>query len=255
MEVNPPSREPRAPSQATAYEAPPSRASPDLDECADRIQNGEGLPASGSDRALYEKALATQRAGNLADARRNYFELIQQTPGSRFIPLAYLAFGDLFRERAKKEPAIASLALQAYRKVTSFPPPANTAYAYALLRMAETQAEAAPKPALEAYLRAAKAAVDSPCPDALGQAARAGMVQAYVHVGRPERAWALFRRAAPDDRTAADQLATLADKYNAAGRAADGCKAVRAASDAAVHASERLETAASGCRNSPQPQP
>jgi tetratricopeptide (TPR) repeat protein len=249
----PPAKQPPAQADTPADAAPPTREISNLDECAEQIRDGRGLPASGAGRELYERALSEQRAGNLAAARRSYFELIEQNPASPFIPLAYLAFGDLFREQAKKEPSHASLAISAYRKVTTFPPSDNTAYAYALLRIADMDQKRNANQALAGYARTLAAAADSPCPDALGQAARDGLTATYVGVGRPDRAWAFFRHAAPDDATAARMLAALVDKYNAVGRFRDGCQALRAASDAAVRASPRMQAAASHCGNAAGP--
>lgn len=232
---------------------PPSREAANLDECARHIREGKGLPASGNDRALFDQAVSEQRAGNLPDARRRYFELIRRSPASPFVPLAYLAFGELFREESKREPSHASLAMSAYQKVTTFPPPGNTAYAYALYRIAGMNQKGNAKQALDEYSRALAAAPDSPCPSALGQAARDGLTATYVDAGRPDRAWAFFRHAAADDATAAEMLAALVERYDAAGKAVDGCKALRAAGAAAVRASSRLQAARAHCGNAPRP--
>ncbi len=254
VEVKPPQREaPVQETQAVAEAAPPDRATVSIDDCAERIREGTGLPATGADRALYDNGLAAERAGNMAEARSRYFELVQKMPASPYIPLTYLAFGELFRKRAEKQPSMTSLAVQAYKKVASFPPPRNTAYAYALYRMAEVQQQSNPAQALNSYLHTIKSAGNSLCPDVLGRAAKDGIVATYLGVGRPDRAWALFRHAAPDDATAADMLASLVKKYDAAGRAGDGCKAVGAAGNAALQASEQLATAASRCGKALQP--
>ncbi len=246
----PPAHAPPDPDSVPIAAEPPSRNPTNLDECVELIQDGKSLPASGNDRALYDKALSEQRAGNLADARKDYFELVKNSPASAFIPLAYLAFAELFRKEAEHKPAMLSLATQAYKNVTDFPPPRNKAYAYAFFRIGEAKQHDNPTEALSSYLTAAKHAPDSPCPGALANAARQRTTDTYAGVGRPGRAWDFFRRTAPDDATAAKMLADLVRKYEAAGKPQDGCKAVRAAS-AAARASESLKAAASRCPPGP----
>lgn len=248
VEVKAPPDKPPQQEIAKSDAAPPSRNAKSLDECVDLILDAKSLPASGNDRTLYDKALAEQRAGDWAEARKSYFELIKDSPASSFIPLAYLAFAELFRKQAEQKPAMTSLAVSAYQKVTTFQD--STAHAYALFRIAEAKQHDDPTEALDGYLKAASNAPDSPCPDVLGQAAREGLTNTYVDVGRPDRAWPFFRRVAPDDDTAARMLADLIHKYEAAGKPQDGCRAVHAASDAA-RASETLKAVVSRCASRP----
>jgi tetratricopeptide (TPR) repeat protein len=88
------------------------------------------------DEATYYLAYEHEQAGDEANARRVYFELISKLPNSRFIPRAYLAFGELFAVEAMSDPSKWDLAKQAYTKVVSTPPPANEAYGYAWYRLA-----------------------------------------------------------------------------------------------------------------------
>lgn len=88
------------------------------------------------DEVAYYLGFEHEQAGDLANARRVYFELISKMPSSRYIPRAYLAFGELFAGEAMSDPSKWDLAKQAYTKVLSIPPPANEVYGYAWYRLA-----------------------------------------------------------------------------------------------------------------------
>ena len=62
----------------------------------------------------YEEALRLEGAGEMDAARRAFFEIIQRQPSSAFIPLVYLAFGELFAADARKDPSKRELAKQAW---------------------------------------------------------------------------------------------------------------------------------------------
>jgi tetratricopeptide (TPR) repeat protein len=88
-----------------------------------------------TDEARYFLAYEREQARDLAGARRAYLDLITQSPSSRYVPLAYLAFGEMFFSEAADDPSKWEIAKQAYRKVLDAPPPANEAYAYAWYRL------------------------------------------------------------------------------------------------------------------------
>jgi TolA-binding protein len=87
------------------------------------------------DAALYYLAYEYERASDLAQARRVYFTLIQSYPSSRYIPNAYLAYGELFFNEAFGDASRWALAQQAYQKAISYPPPANEVYGYAWFKL------------------------------------------------------------------------------------------------------------------------
>ena len=60
----------------------------------------------------------------------------QKTPNSKYIPNAYLAFGELFFNEAQGDPSKWELAKQAYMKVIGYPPPNNKVYGYAWYKLA-----------------------------------------------------------------------------------------------------------------------
>lgn len=75
------------------------------------------------DEAYYYLALEDELAGDLTNARRSYYELIKNSPSSKYVPYAYFAFGEMFFHEAKGDPSKWDLAKQAYTEVMKFPSP------------------------------------------------------------------------------------------------------------------------------------
>jgi tetratricopeptide (TPR) repeat protein len=91
---------------------------------------GQGNSGCG-DEVLYYLAYEYEQAQNLDQARKVYLELIQGWPQSKFIPNAYLAFGELFFNEAQGDPSKWALAEQSYSEVIKYPPPDNKVWGYA----------------------------------------------------------------------------------------------------------------------------
>jgi TolA-binding protein len=72
------------------------------------------------DEVYYYMALEHEVAGDLNSARRTYYELIKRVPGSKLVPYAYFAFGEIFLHEAKADPSKWQLAEQAYVEVMKF---------------------------------------------------------------------------------------------------------------------------------------
>jgi TolA-binding protein len=87
------------------------------------------------DEVLYLLAYEYERAAQLNESRKTYFALVQGWPASRYIPAAYLAFGEMFFQEAAADPSKWSLAEASYNQVLKYPPPGNEVYGYALLRL------------------------------------------------------------------------------------------------------------------------
>ena len=83
------------------------------------------------DEVLYYLAYEYEQANDLDNARKVYLELIQNWPQSKFIPNAYLAFGELFFNEAQGDPSKWALAEQSYTEVIKYPPPDNKVWGYA----------------------------------------------------------------------------------------------------------------------------
>ena len=88
------------------------------------------------DEVLYYLAYEYEQANQLDKARRSYLELIEKKPDSKFVPYAYLAFGELFFNDAMADPSKWALAASAYSKVTEYPAPQNQKYGYARYKLA-----------------------------------------------------------------------------------------------------------------------
>jgi TolA-binding protein len=88
------------------------------------------------DEVRYYLGLEHELGGNLTKARSTYYDLIKSHPNSKYIPLAYFAFGEMFFEEAKNDASKNDLAVQAYNEVLKYP--ANTVLPDALLRLAQT---------------------------------------------------------------------------------------------------------------------
>ena len=88
------------------------------------------------DEVFYYLAYEYEQANDNANARRVYFDLITKTPNSKYIPNAYLAFGELFFNEAQGDPSKWEPAEQAYVKVIRYPPPDNKVYGYAWYKLA-----------------------------------------------------------------------------------------------------------------------
>jgi TolA-binding protein len=72
------------------------------------------------DEVLYYEALEHEVSGDLPRARSAYYDLIEKAPTSRFVPFAYYAFGEMFRNEAQADPSKYEPAFQAYTLALGF---------------------------------------------------------------------------------------------------------------------------------------
>jgi TolA-binding protein len=148
------------------------------------------------DEILYYLAYEYEQAGDLKNARAVYYELIQKTPTSKYVPSAYLAFGELFFNEAQGDPAKWDLAAQAYIEVVKYPPPANKAFGYAWYKMAYVFWN---KGELDKSLNAFKKTIEYgvgnpslPGASKLADSARRDVIPVYALKGDPEKAYAFL---------------------------------------------------------------
>src|ERR1700722_5965672 len=87
------------------------------------------------DEVLYYLAYEYEQANENDKARQAFFVLIQTRPNSKYIPNAYLAFGELFFNEAQGDPSRWDLAASAYTEVIKFPPDKNKVYGYAWYKL------------------------------------------------------------------------------------------------------------------------
>lgn len=194
------------------------------------------LPPREAATEIYAEAYALEKKGDLAGARKKYFELITKHPASAPIPQAYLAFGELFFAEAEADPSKRELAAQAYREVVKYPPPGNAVYAFALLRLGEGFARAHDGPsALGSLRRALDALAQHPgSPEAarVQRSAVQWLVVAYAESGKPDQAAAFFRASRVD---VPEALAKLVAEYRRVGDPRPTIVAASAALDVGKH--------------------
>lgn len=154
------------------------------------------------DEVLYYLAYEHEQAGDLKSARAAYYDLIKKAPGSRFIPNAYLAFGELFFNEAQGDPSRWPLAEQAYAEVIRFPAPQNKVLGYALYKLAYVHwNRGALDKALDAFKKTVVFGVANPSlPSAtkLAETARHDIIPVYALAGDPKQAFVFFKSVAGD---------------------------------------------------------
>ena len=87
------------------------------------------------DEVLYYLAYEYEQAKDFENARKIYFELVDNWKTSRYRPNAYLAFGELYFQEAQSDPSKWQAAELAYQQVIGSPPPENKVYGYALYKL------------------------------------------------------------------------------------------------------------------------
>jgi tetratricopeptide (TPR) repeat protein len=172
------------------------------------------------DEVDYFLAYEFEQSGDAASARRSYYDLIVKMPGSRYVPAAYLAFGEMFFDEAQTDPTKWELAKQAYQKTIAYPPPDNRLYGYAWYQLAHTFANQGEQPqALNSLKKTIDFATQFPTlpgSDALAQAARDDIIPIYLLAGDPNAAFNFFHNLAGDAPGSNDRTFGMMDALGAA---------------------------------------
>jgi tetratricopeptide (TPR) repeat protein len=154
------------------------------------------------DEVLYYLAYEYEQANDNQTARKVYYELIQRRPDSKYIPNAYLAFGELFFNEAQGDPSKWDFARDAYVKVIGYPPPNNKVYGYAWYKLAYVFWN---NGEFDRALNAFKKTIDygttySQLPNAskLADSARRDIIPVYALKGDPTAAYNFFRQLSGD---------------------------------------------------------
>jgi tetratricopeptide (TPR) repeat protein len=160
-------------------------------------------PASPNlDEIYYYLAYEYEQAGDTANARRVYLDLITKTPNSKYLSSAYLAFGELFFGEALSDPTKWDAAKQAYQKVIAKPPPENKIYGYAWYKLAYVFWNMGDLPhALDAFKRTIDFGVQfSQLPNAskLAESGRRDVVPVYALAGSPNESYNFFKNLSGD---------------------------------------------------------
>jgi len=151
------------------------------------------------------------------EAARNYYKrLIKDHPTSRFVPDAYLAFGEYYFDNKDIENAIAF-----YEKVMEHEE--SPLAGYALYKKGWCHYNLGEfKQALGTFVAVIQRSSGRL---ALEREARKDAVRAYAQVGTPERAWPFFQKIGQN--AAPAMLEQLAELYNSQGKFSDAVKLYR----------------------------
>ncbi|HMJ56023.1 MAG TPA: tetratricopeptide repeat protein [Polyangiaceae bacterium] len=154
------------------------------------------------DEVLYYLAYEYEQGQDYPNARKVYYELIQKAPQSKYIPNAYLAFGELFFNEAQGDPSKWDLAAGAYSEVIKYPPPNNKVYGYAHYKLAYVYWNKGEFPrALDEFKKTIDYGTQfATVPNAaqLAVAARRDLVPVYALAGRPDAAYNFFKNLSGD---------------------------------------------------------
>ncbi|WP_394827186.1 tetratricopeptide repeat protein [Pendulispora albinea] len=154
------------------------------------------------DEVLYYLAYEYEQSNDNANARKVYLELINKRPDSKYVPHAYLAFGELFFNEAMGDPSKWDLAAQAYTEVIKYPPEKNKVYGYAWYKLGYVFWN---QSAFEKALNAFKKTIDwgmtykeQPGATKLAEAARKDTIPVYALKGNPAAAYNYFHNISGD---------------------------------------------------------
>jgi TolA-binding protein len=146
-----------------------------------------------TDEVLYYLAYEYEQGNQLDPARKVYLELIQNWPQSKFIPNAYLAFGELFFNEAQGDPSKWAFAEQSYNEVIKYPPPDNKVWGYAHYKLGYVYWNKGDFPRamseLKKTIEYGNQYASLPNAKELANSARRDIIPIYALAGDPKRAY------------------------------------------------------------------
>ncbi|HEX7666311.1 MAG TPA: hypothetical protein VF407_17415 [Polyangiaceae bacterium] len=167
------------------------------------------------DEVLYYLAYEYEQSNDNAHARQVYLELIKTRPQSKYIPNAYLAFGELFFNEAQGDPSKFDLAAQAYQEVIKYPPQTNKVYGYAWYKLGYVKWNQGDfTAALNAFKKTidwGTAYRDQPGAAKLADSARHDTIPVYALKGDPGAAYNYFHTISGDDGGSNDKTYKMMD--------------------------------------------
>lgn len=193
-----------------------------VDTFAKLVNDGRFAKFSRRDEALYFMAFELGQLGLHEKMQKAYVRLLTEHPQSRFRPNVYVSFGDHQFEKGEVGDA-----LQLYDKVIDGYPD-SPLYAYALYKSAwcflNPTSGAAPEyeKSLDRFVKTIGATLEGRAGSEanarqLRREARRDLVLAFVHAGRPSRAWELFKTVGQgptrDEDMARTMMEILASQY------------------------------------------
>jgi TolA-binding protein len=179
------------------------------------------------DEVLFRLATMLTGAKKEAQAREFFHRLIKDHPTSKYIPDAYLAFGEHAFDEGRMEEA-----RRFYDKVAEFPK--SSLYPYAVYKQGWCEVNLGDyKQALQIFVGVVRIARDrgerggkldsaGAALEVLGREAKKDVAKAYAHVGDPDRAWPFFQRVGGS--YAPKMMEALAELYWEQGEAADSTR-------------------------------
>ncbi len=159
-----------------------------------RFPFSKGGPPSGcGDEVLYYLAYEYEQAGKSHQARNAYLKLTSNFPNSKYVPAAYLAFGELYFSEAQGDPSAWNLAQQFYEKVVQYPAPKNKLWGYAYYKLGYVHWNKGKyAKAIDAFKKVIEFGMKHPSmPNAKGlsKAARRDIIPVYALKGDATKAW------------------------------------------------------------------
>lgn len=149
------------------------------------------------DEVLYYLAYEYEQAGDLERARKVYLELTEKWKKSRFVPNAYLAFGELFFQEAQGDPSKWGVAGNFYSEVLKYPPPENKLWGYAAYKRGYVQwNQGEYGKAIDEFKKVidfGKKYSSLPNSRGLAKSARRDIIPVYALAGDPAKAYAFFK--------------------------------------------------------------
>jgi tetratricopeptide (TPR) repeat protein len=149
------------------------------------------------DEAFYYLAYEYEQAQEYDYARAVYQVLIDKVPKSPYVPLAYLALGELCFNASLSDGGKWDLAVAAYRNVIKYPPPGNTAFGFGQYKLGYAYWNMGDYAhALNEFRKVIE--FGQTYPDLLnarhlGAAARSAILPVYAEAGAPAKAFDFFR--------------------------------------------------------------
>jgi tetratricopeptide (TPR) repeat protein len=164
------------------------------------------------DEVLFSLAFGLSEIREHDQAREVYLKLIQDYPTSRFVPHAYLSFGEYYFDEGDMEAA-----LRFYSKVVEYPPENNSVYGYALYKTAWAQYNNENfQGSLRAFVQVIEFATQNESATDggnLARKARLELIMPYARTGSPNAALRFFQRYATDEEEALRMLESLGEQY------------------------------------------
>jgi tetratricopeptide (TPR) repeat protein len=149
------------------------------------------------DEVLYYLAYEYEQAGELDKAREAYLELTENWKKSKFVPNAYLAFGELFFNEAQGDPSKWPVAANFYREVLKYNPPENKLWGYAAYKLGYVywnQGEYGKSiDEFKKVIEFGKQYGSLPNATGLAKSARRDIIPVYALAGDPAKAYAFFK--------------------------------------------------------------